>query len=70
MKIEYDRETDSLYIRFRDEERTIVDSSEIEPGIVCDFAEDGQIVGLDFEHASRHVDLESISFGSQQLMIS
>ena len=70
MRVEYDKETDSLYIRLGKKGVKIVNSAEVEPGLVCDFAENGDVVGLDIENASNRVDLDRIEFGSQQILIS
>lgn len=58
MKFHYYEETDSLYIDLSS--RTSVDSKEVSPGVVLDYAEDGQIVGIDIQHASKIIDLNSI----------
>jgi uncharacterized protein YuzE len=58
MKLHYDPETDSLYIDLCD--KTSVDSEEIAPGVVVDFGEDGNAVGIDIEHASKILDLTTL----------
>jgi uncharacterized protein YuzE len=58
MKLHYYRETDSLYIDLS--ERVSSDSQETSPGVVLDYAEDGQLVGIDIQNASKIVDLASI----------
>jgi len=55
MKIDYDKESDSLYFHLSD--RPSLESEEIQPGIVFDFDRKGIVVGIDIEHASRFVDL-------------
>ena len=55
MKIDYDRESDSLYFQLSD--RPSLESEEIQPGIVFDFDRKGTVVGIDIEHASRFVDI-------------
>ena len=50
MKFHYYAETDSLYIDLV--ERPSVDSREIKPGVVLDFDADGNLVGIDIDHAS------------------
>jgi len=60
MKIEYFPETDSLYIDFAD--RPGVDSREIEEGIVLDMDENGRVVGLDIDQASKHLNLRTLNF--------
>ena len=58
MKFHYYSETDSLYIELSD--RGSSDSSEISPGVVVDFSDSGQIVGIDIQNASKTVDLSVI----------
>lgn len=58
MKLNYDPETDSLYIDLVD--RSSVDSVEVAIGIVFDFDERGRLVGIDIDHASQKVELERL----------
>ena len=58
MKLQYDRETDSLYIDLN--ARPSVDSREVQDGVVLDFDADGQIVGIDIQHASEILDLATL----------
>jgi uncharacterized protein YuzE len=58
LKFHYYEETDSLYIDLSS--HTSVDSKEVSPGVVIDYGEDGQIVGIDIQKASKIVDLTSI----------
>lgn len=58
MKLHYDRETDSLYIDLN--ARPSVDSREVQNGVVLDFDAQGQIVGIDIQHASEILDLETL----------
>jgi uncharacterized protein YuzE len=58
MKLNYCPETDSLYIELLD--KASVDSHEIKPGIVLDLDEEGNLVGLDIDHASDKVDLSKL----------
>ncbi|MCX7839858.1 MAG: DUF2283 domain-containing protein [Anaerolineae bacterium] len=55
MKLNYYSDTDSLYIDLS--ERTSVDSMEVAPGVVLDFDDDGNLVGIDIDRASRVVNL-------------
>ncbi|NJL30163.1 MAG: DUF2283 domain-containing protein [Phycisphaerales bacterium] len=69
MKIEYFPETDSLYIDLA--ERPGTDTREIEEGIVLDLDDQGRVVGLDIDQASKHMnlgtlDLKSIPFDIKQ----
>jgi len=58
MKLNYHRETDSLYIDLVD--RPSVESREVAEGIVLDFDAEGRLVGIDIDHASRKVELERL----------
>jgi uncharacterized protein YuzE len=65
MKLQYDQETDSLYIDLN--ARPSVDSREIQDGIVIDVDASGQIVGIDIQHASKVMDLATLDTGSLPL---
>jgi uncharacterized protein YuzE len=58
MKFFYYPETDSLYIDLS--ERTSVDSREVAPGVVLDFDAEGNLVGIDIDHASKIVNLSRL----------
>ena len=58
MKITYDRETDSLFIRFR--AGAYSESEEVQPGIVLDFDEAGKLIAIDIQHASTLVDVNNL----------
>ena len=62
MKFHYYDETDSLYIDLLDKES--VDSKEVSEGVVLDFDENGVLVGIDIDQASRHVDLNNFALES------
>jgi uncharacterized protein YuzE len=55
MKFHYYAETDSLYIDLA--ERASVESREVPTGVVLDFDDSGQLLGIDIDNASRVVDL-------------
>jgi len=58
MKLHYYPETDSLYIDLA--ARPSVDSQEIGDGLVVDYDENGKIVGLDIQDASKQLDLSTL----------
>ena len=58
MKFYYYPETDSLYLDLS--EKTSVDSREVVPGVVLDFDAEGQLVGIDIDHASKIVNLSRL----------
>ncbi|MBE2223942.1 MAG: DUF2283 domain-containing protein [Anaerolineae bacterium] len=45
MKVKIDKECDALYFRLDDDD--IVDSEEVQPGIILDFDENGRVVGIE-----------------------
>ncbi len=62
MKFHYYPETDSLYIDLSEKESA--DSREVVPGVVLDFDADGQLVGVDIDHASKVADLSRLEADS------
>ena len=71
MKIKYYADTDSLYIDLS--EKTSTESLEVAPGIVVDFDESNNIVGIDIDHASKTLnlsDLEITSLPAKKLMLA
>ena len=53
MKVKYDKEVDILYILFS--EKAIYDSDEGKPGIILDYSEDGDIIGIEILNASKKI---------------
>ena len=58
MIVEYFPDTDMLYIKLA--QTASAESEEIAPGIVLDFDEHNQIVGVEIEDASRRIDLSHL----------
>ena len=59
LRLKYDRSSDALYIRIK--EGNIVDSDEIAPGIIVDYDEYGEIVGIEILWFSkRRIDLHKL----------
>jgi uncharacterized protein YuzE len=58
MKLHYYPETDTLYIDLN--ARPSVDSRVIVEGVVADFDADGNLVGIDIDHASEKLDLRNV----------
>ena len=61
MKINYYPETDSLYIDLSN--KPSVDSREVSDGVVLDYDELGNLVGIDIDHASKKLDIGEIVLG-------
>ncbi len=51
MKVKYDREVDVLYISLINE--PVTESDESKPGIIIDYSEQGNIVGIEILEASK-----------------
>jgi uncharacterized protein YuzE len=51
MKLKVDREADALYLRLDDSR--IVESEEVSPGVVLDFNEQNQVVGIEMLNLSK-----------------
>jgi uncharacterized protein YuzE len=58
MKLHYYPETDSLYMDLR--AQPSADSREIADGLVVDFDDQGNVVGIDIDHASQRLDLRTL----------
>lgn len=54
MKVEYDKETDTMTIQLRDAD--IRESDELRAGVIVDFADDGGIVSIEIMNASKVVE--------------
>lgn len=65
MKISYDQATDSLYIHLSD--RTSVESDEVQDGVVLDYDANGALVGIDLQHASQRMDINSLQVSKMPL---
>ena len=63
MKLRVDREADALYLRLDDS--AIVESEEVSSGVMLDFNEARQVVGVEILHLSKRsarLDLSSLQF--------
>lgn len=58
MKMNYYPETDSIYIDLSS--KTSIKSVEISKGVVLDYDEDGNLVGIDIDNASAKLDLSEV----------
>ena len=53
MRLKVDKESDALY--FRLDESAIVESEEVAPGVILDFNDEGQVVGVEMLELSNRV---------------
>ena len=65
MTFNYYPETDSLYINLSPKKSAR--SDEVSEGIVLDFDTDGNLVGIDIDHASSKMDLTQLTIDSLPL---
>ncbi|MDP2335145.1 MAG: DUF2283 domain-containing protein [Bacteroidota bacterium] len=54
MLIKYDKEVDVVYIRFS--EKIVTESDEDKPGIILDYDDEGNIVGIEVLAASKKME--------------
>ena len=58
MRLKIDRENDALY--FRLDETEIVESEEVQPGVILDFDKDGRVVGMEMLAISTRTQPETL----------
>ena len=59
MRIKIDKESDAFYFRLDDS--TIVESEEVRPGVILDFDENENVVGIEFLRISQRATKEELS---------
>ncbi len=59
MRLKVDKESDALY--FRLDESAIVDSEEVQPGVILDFNADGKVVGIEMLKLSGRINPEQLN---------
>jgi len=65
MKLHVDKEADALYLRLDDS--SIVESEEVSPGVVLDYNESNEVVGLEMLNLSKRspqLNMSSLEFES------
>jgi uncharacterized protein YuzE len=63
MRLHVDKEADALYLRLDDSK--IIESEEVSPGVVLDFNERNQVVGIEMLNLSKRtpkLDLDELRF--------
>jgi len=59
MRIIYDEEVDALYIRLK--ETSYYESDEIKEGLILDYDEGGNLIGIEILDASEYLSLEELA---------
>ena len=58
MQLKVDKASDALYFRLDDS--AIVESEEVSPGLIVDFNESNQVVGIELLHLSQRTHLSNL----------
>ncbi len=58
MRVHFDEEADAVYLRL--DESQVVESEEVEPGVVLDFNQSEQVVGVEILRVKERVPLASL----------
>jgi uncharacterized protein YuzE len=58
MRMRYSQEADAIYIRLK--ENKIVNSDEISDGVIVDYDENGDVVGIEILRVSEKVDIDQL----------
>ena len=58
MKLKVDHEADALYLSLTEE--PAAESEEVSPGIIVDFNENGQAVGIELLHLSKRTSVANV----------
>jgi uncharacterized protein YuzE len=60
MRLKIDKENDALY--FRLDESAIVESEEVQPGVILDFDKNNLVVGIEILNLSARIGQEKMNF--------
>ena len=58
MKLKIDKDADALY--FRLDEAAVVDSEEVQPGVILDFDKENRVIGIEILGISSRVSLDHL----------
>ena len=58
MKVHFDEQADAVYIRLDDSK--IIDSEEVKPGVILDFNEQNQVVGIEILRVRERVPISHL----------
>jgi uncharacterized protein YuzE len=58
MKLKIDKESDILYLRLNETE--IIESEEVQPGVILDFDKNGRVIGIEILHLSQRIEPEKL----------
>ncbi|MGH7376215.1 MAG: DUF2283 domain-containing protein [Candidatus Methylomirabilales bacterium] len=58
MRLKVDKDSDALY--FRLDESAVVESEEVQPGVILDFNAEGSVIGIEMLNLSKRVSPERL----------
>jgi len=58
MKIHFDEQAKALYIRFVDAK--IIDSEQVQPGVILDFNAAGQVIGMELLKVDEYIPISQL----------
>ena len=58
MKVHFDQTTDAIYFRLDDSD--IMESEEVKPGVILDFNENNQVVGVEILNVGKRIPASSL----------
>ena len=59
MKVHFDEKSNALYIRLN-RGKKIIESQEVQKGIIFDFDDKGEVVGIEILRVKNHIPLEEL----------
>ncbi len=67
--LKYDRVSDALYIRLKDS--NVTDSDEVSPGVIVDYNERGEVIGVEIlQFSRRSIDLKKLVVEGPEALIA
>jgi uncharacterized protein YuzE len=66
MRLKIDKESDALYLHL--DEAEIVDSEEVQPGVILDFNKDNRVVGVEILNLSTRVAKDKLNLVQLETM--
>lgn len=69
IRVSYDRIADALYVKLRDDK--IADSDEVAPGVIVDFNDKGEVVGVEvLGFSRRNIDLKKLVMEGPEALVA
>jgi len=59
MRVQYDEKADAVYLRL--DESNIIESEEVHPGVILDFNQQNEVVGVEILHLKRRIPLKDLT---------